>query len=812
MGRVRLITRDILSDLISAVESSTSIYFIVSFVMDSGVRLLEDSLKTALQKGAEVKVLAGDYLYVTQPEGLRRLIDIDNRIEVRLWKSNGTSFHPKAYLFQYQEGEGLMMIGSSNLSLSALTYGTEWNLAMDVKVEPTVFQQSLEEFMKQFNHEQTIPINAETIKVYEREYEEYHRQHPQLIRTWTEQEAKELMYSFPTEQELPSEIKDQTSTYFVIQPRPAQQEALLELEKTREEGYDKAMVVMATGLGKTYLAGFFAQSFKRILFVAHREEILFQAKRSFEHIMPDRSFGIYNGNYKATEADTIFASVYTLGMRQNREKFPPDAFDLIIIDEFHHAAASTYQRLLEYYQPSFLLGITATPDRMDRKDVYGLCDGNVAYQLQFLEAIQRRWLAPFHYYGVYDDTDYSKITWLGTRYYEEELLAAQLREDMAEKIYQAWTRHKQTRTLGFCSSIQQANFLADYFRQQGVTTLSLHSKTTEMTREQAIQQLKNSNLQVIFTVDLFNEGVDIPSVDTLLFVRPTESITVFTQQIGRGLRLHDGKEYCTIIDLIGNYRNADVKLGLFDTQNDALIEKQVGRALIPVIPDFCKWEMDIQAINLLKEMAKKRQPRKEKLKDAYLELKQELGRRPTYLELHLHGNADSKSYKQEFKSYVGFLYWAGELNDREVEVFKRVEPWLREVEATGMAKSYKMIVLLYMLEKGAEHWLEPITPEKVASYFHHYLMEKEYRKNIDFSDSSSQKLWEYDQAKVAKLIADMPMSKWAGSSKGLVEFEDGIFKFNFDIAHEDQEMVYQWTKEICYYRLHQHFERKSHFS
>ncbi|WP_391559273.1 DEAD/DEAH box helicase family protein [Robertmurraya sp.] len=809
MARIKLITNDILSDLIPAIESSASIYFIISFVMDSGVRLVEESIKSAIQKGAEVKLLAGDYLFVTQPAALRRLIEIDDRIEVRLWKSSGSSFHPKAYLFQQKDGEGMLIIGSSNLSRSALTYGTEWNLSVDAGKEPDVFQRALDEFMKAFNHDQTIPVNTETIIVYEKEYEDYHQKHPQLIRTWTEEEAKELMYSLPKDQEVPHEIKEQGALYSILTPRPAQQEALLELEKTREEGYDKAMVVMATGLGKTYLAGFFAQPFQRILFIAHREEILFQAKTSFQRIMPDRTFGIYNGTYKETEAEVIFASVFTLGMKHNREKFASDAFDLIIIDEFHHAAATTYQRLLDYYKPSFLLGITATPDRMDRKDVYAICDGNVAYQLHFLDAIQRRWLAPFHYYGVYDETDYSKITWLGTRYDEEELLAAQLREEMAEKIYQAWNQYKQTRTLGFCSSIRQANFLANYFNQKGVPALSLHSKTTEMTRQQAIQQLENGRLQVIFTVDLFNEGVDIPSVDTLLFTRPTESLTVFTQQIGRGLRLHEGKEYCTIIDLIGNYRNADVKIGLFDTQNDTLSEKTAGRVSInPVIPDICQWEIDIQAIHLLKEMAKKRQPRKDNLRDAYLELKQELGRRPTYLELHLHGNADSKAYKQEFKSYVGFLYWAGELNDREIEAFKRVEPWLREVEATGMAKSYKMVVLLYMLEKGTEHWLEPITPEQAAPYFHHYLTKKEYRKQIDFSDSSSQKLWEYDQTKVAKLIADMPMTKWSSSSKGLVKFEDGIFRFNFDIVPEDQEMVYQWTREICLYRLHEHFERK----
>ncbi|WP_134702982.1 DEAD/DEAH box helicase family protein [Ammoniphilus sp. YIM 78166] len=808
MTRIKLITENLLEDLVQAMEQASSIYFITSFVMESGVRLLEGRLKQAILRGAEVKILAGDYLFVTQPEGLRRLIDIDDSIEVRLWRSKGISFHPKAYLMHAENGEGLLIVGSSNLSRSALSYGVEWNLAMQAGAEPVTFDAALDQFMKAYLADQTIPVNRETLFHYEKEYEVYHQQHPELFRTWTEREAREIMFSGKADKE-PTEIREMTSGYLSLTPRPAQKEALEELEKTLDEGYQSAMVVMATGLGKTYLAAFFAQRFHRVLFVAHREEILFQAQKSFQHVMPNRTVGIYNGSRKEGEADFVFASIYTLGMKQHRESFAPKAFDLIVIDEFHHAAAPTYQRILDYFEPSFLLGITATPDRMDGKDVYAICRGNVAYQLHFIEAIQRGWLSPFHYFGIYDETDYSQISWLGNRYAEEELLTVQLREDMAENIFSAWKKHKQTRTLGFCSSIRQANFLADYFQRKGVQALSLHSKTVEMSRGEALRRLEQGSLEIIFTVDLFNEGVDIPSVDTLLFTRPTESLTIFTQQIGRGLRLYEGKDHCTIIDLIGNYRNVDVKLGLFHTQTDSVVDKPSRQAFVePVIPDSCHWEMDIQTINLLKELAKKKQPRKEKLREAYFELKQELGRRPTYLELHLHGNVDAKGYRQEFKSYPGFLYWAGELPEQQKEAFMRMEPWLREVESTGMAKSYKMVVLLYMLEKGVDHWMKPITAEEAAAFFHRYLTEKEYRKRIDFSDKKTKALWEYDKEDVANLIADMPMTKWSGSSKGLVSFKDGIFKFEFDIAPEDQELAYRWTKEICEYRLHEHFERK----
>jgi hypothetical protein len=494
-------------------------------------------------------------------------------------------------------------------------------------------------------------------------------------------------------------------------------------------------------------------------------------------------------------------------MRKHREKFDPSRFDLIIVDEFHHAAAKSYQAVLDYFAPKFLLGITATPDRMDGKDVYAICDGNVAFQLHFIEAIQRGWLSPFRYYGIYDDTDYGQISRIGSRY-GDELLAVQLREEMASKIYEAWTEYKQSRTLAFYSSIRQANYLSNYFRSRDARTVSLHSQTVEMSRGDALSQIRDGELDIIFTVDLFNEGVDIPSVDTLLFVRPTESLTVFTQQVGRGLRLHPGKEFCTIIDLMGNYRNADLKLSLFEANIDGFVGGKEGVASISSVGGVLN--LDLGVINLLKELLQRKQPRKERLRYAYMELKQELGRRPTYLELHLHGKATREEYKREFGSYVGFLHWAEELDAKETEVFLKYERWLKEVESTGMSKSYKMIVLLYMLDRGVETWMEPITSVEAAAYFHQYLMEKEYRKRIDFYDTGASLLWEFDEKKVGKLIATMPMSKWAGSSSGLVSYVGDVFEIQMNVLPYEQELLHQWSMEICLFRLHYHFERRGH--
>lgn len=802
MSNVQLITNQLGTHLLKQIESASSICILTSFTMRSGVSFLANHLKKAAERCADIKICTGDYLYITQPEALDALLDIHENIEIRIWRSNGTSFHPKAYLFQ-NESHDCFIVGSSNLSRSALSNGVEWNLS--VSNESDNYNEALEQFLHLFYADQTVPLNNQTLENYRINYASYHIKHPNLSAKWSEMEEKDLMLPSEKEIELWPKvvIREEQETYGEIKPRFAQLDALEELNKTLEEDYSKALVVMATGLGKTYLAGFFAQKFKKVLFIAHLEEILHQARNSFYQIMPERTGGIYNGKQKEENAVTIFASIYTLSMQRHLKAFEPDEFDLIIVDEFHHAAADSYQRVLNYFQPDFLLGITATPDRNDNKDVYAICDGNVAFRLDFLEAIERKWLAPFKYYGVYDDTDYSQITWLGNRYDEEELLHLQLRDDMAEKILQAWLDKKQTRTIGFCSSIRQANFLSNYFNSKGFKTVALHSKQINIGRQDAIQKLAGGELDVIFTVDLFNEGVDIPAVDTLLFVRPTESLTVFTQQIGRGLRLYDSKSHCTVIDLIGNYRNADIKLSLFDTS-----EKGSNKTLEPMLPELCEMNLDVQVINLLQEMTKKKQPRKEKLLQDFQELKLELGRRPTYLEMHLKGAADSVQYKQEFKSYHGFLAWADELDESEKRVYSRYKDWFAEVERTGMAKSYKMVVLLAMLERGPEHWYEPITPQESAPFFHHYLMEKEHRKRIDFSDKASKKLWDYDETGVSSLISRMPMSKWSGSSKGLTSFEDGIFKLAFDVHKEDEEILYNWTREICEYRLHWHFERK----
>lgn len=810
MPEIRLITENLADELIQGIRRAAGIYIMTSFVMESGVKILAPHLREAVQRGAEVKLLAGDYLHITQPNALRRLLEIEG-LEIRIWRSRGTSFHPKAYLLDYDREEGLFIVGSSNMSLSAFKMGFEWNLAMSAQAEPYTFQEALEKFMTSFYHEYTEPVNPETIRTYEKDYEAYRDKYPELAETVSKMEESELTPAAEDREEAAA-VADGPSAP-ALQPRPAQEMALAELDKTIEEGYDRAIAVMPTGLGKTYLAAFFARRFKRILFIAHREELLQQARRSFQHVMPERTSGIYDGKSKEADADMVFASIYTLGRKRHREAFKEQFFDLVVVDEFHHAAAETYKSVLDELRTDFLLGITATPDRMDGKDIYALCDNNVAFYMHFIEAINRGWLSPFRYYGIYDAIDYSGVTWLGSRYDEQELLSEQLQDDVVNRIYAAWQKYRQTRTLAFCSSIAQADYLASFFRDKGHQVISLHSYTKEMSRAEAIRRLETRELEIIFTVDLFNEGVDIPSVDTLLFVRPTESLTVFTQQVGRGLRVHEGKETCHIIDLIGNYRNADLKLSLFrlPSEDDAKGKKQ-QEELIPAAPAGCMIDLDLKVIDLLQELQRKRQPLKEKLVSAYMNVKQDLGRRPTYMELHRYGEMDSRLYKKQFGSYLGMLNWAEELEADERQAYERYRGWLEEVEGTPMSKSYKMVVLLAMLNRGPDKWYQPMTPEEAAPFFYEYLMAKEYRKLRDFSDKKTIRLWQYDAGRVAQLVADMPMTKWANGSKGLIAFDGTTFAIQVDFEKESakaRESVFHWTNEIAEYRLAFYFERKS---
>lgn len=794
MNKLELISSNLVERLLTLNKNATSISWITAFAMESGVKLVLPSLQQAHDRGAEIKILVGDYLYITQPKALQLLVEKLPNAELRMYQSNGLSFHAKAYLYRLEQSEHII-VGSSNLSKTALKNGVEWNLSAPSAVSSTIYDEAMEQFTALFYSYNTFTLNQESVKMYAMHYEEANAVLP-LSSKWEAVNEQEVM--FGTEKAPIETVNEETTPYLVeVAPRPAQQLALGALDETLAEGYDKALVVLATGLGKTYLSAFYAKKYPRVLFIAHRDEILQQAMKAFQTVYPTKTAGFYNSMAKDKDVDFLFASIHTLSQSHHLHSFEREAFDLIIIDEFHHAAAKSYGRLIDYFSPKFLLGITATPERLDNKDVYSICDGNVAIRIHFLDAIQRGWLAPFQYYGVRDIVDYSTIRWLGNTYNEEQLSAAQLQQNVAQQILDAWKKYKQSRSIGFCSTVKQTHFLADYFSRAGYKVVVLTGNSTRAIRQRAIVQLEKGEIDIIFTVDLFNEGVDIPSVDTLLFVRPTESLAIFTQQIGRGLRIAEGKDYCTIIDMIGNYRNADRKLSVF-AQDDSPGYKV--SAINATLPADCAIHLDVEVINLIEEMARKNASYQQRIVMELERVKLEVGRIPTYLELHLHSHISSDKVKREFGSYVGLLFAAGLLSHDEQRIFDDYKSWLEEVETTSMTKSYKMVVLKAMLSRGKDAWFQPITAQEVAAFFIHYLTDKKYRVSIDPIDTNLKK--------VTSLIERMPMTKWSGSSKGLVSFEDKEFRLTFDVSEEAKATLFNWTNEICDYRLHWYFERK----
>lgn len=340
MTELRLITSNLIEDIKKLTIKSNHLYWIVAFAMESGIRLVLPYLKEAAENGAEIKILIGDYLHISQPKALELLRSELPTAEIRLYESRGISFHPKAYLFRENDRQHVI-VGSSNLSASAMKKGIEWNLYAPSIVDEQLFETATTHFMTLFLSSNTITVNAETIKQYEEAYKRANQEMP-VSDVWAKEDEIEVMFGGAEEQEI---IFDPRATYTltpeIIKPRPAQLLALDALETTREEDYDKALVILATGLGKTYLAAFFANDYKKVLFVAHREEILEQAKASFQHVHPTRTTGIYNGFSKETAVDILFASVFTLATDYHLKKFQPDEFDLIVVDEFHHAVAPT---------------------------------------------------------------------------------------------------------------------------------------------------------------------------------------------------------------------------------------------------------------------------------------------------------------------------------------------------------------------------------------------------------------------------------------------------------------------------------------
>ncbi|TFH40463.1 MAG: HIT domain-containing protein, partial [Lysobacterales bacterium] len=522
----------LLRRLLADIDRSQRVDIAVAFVMLSGVALLFEHLRDVLERNGQLRLLTGDYLGVTDPQALLRLLDLPCEPELRVYETGrGTGFHLKSYICHFGDGGGAAYVGSSNLSRSALLDNVEWNFRVFLSADAVGFREAGNAFESLYQHPATTPIDPQWVSA-------YRARRPR---------GREDVTGVPLE--LPADIP---------KPHHVQHLALQALEGTRKRGNTAGLVVLATGLGKTWLSAFDSDQpghFDRVLFVAHREEILTQALGTFRRIRPDANLGFYTGTQKDADADVLFASIQTLGKVSHLSNFNVNAFDYIVVDEFHHAAAASYRKLLNHFQPKFLLGLTATPDRTDGGDLLGLCQENLVYRCDLFEGIRRGLLSPFHYYGVPDTVNYANIPWRGTRFDPEELTTAVATLARAENVLGEYRRLGGHRTLAFCCSVTHADFMARYFRDQGISAAAVHSAPSSAPRANSLEELANGTLSVLFTVDILNEGVDIPAVDTVMLLRPTESNILWTQQVGRGLRRAEGKSFLTIIDYIGNHKS-----------------------------------------------------------------------------------------------------------------------------------------------------------------------------------------------------------------------------------------------------------------
>jgi superfamily II DNA or RNA helicase/diadenosine tetraphosphate (Ap4A) HIT family hydrolase len=474
----------------SHLDSAESADLLAAFILESGVALLEGHLKDLLDRGGRVRILTGDYLGITEPNALLRLLDLQEgtkgALDARIFVSGGTSFHPKAYIFHGRSR--IAYVGSSNVSRSALEEGIEWNYQVVFDVLHGGFDTVARNFDRLFRDERTLPLTASWI-------EGYRKRRPDRVG-------------------VPVDVSPEPARP-VPEPHSIQLEALEALAETRAQGNAAGLVVLATGLGKTWLSAFDTVRFqaKRVLFVAHREEILRQALATFRAIRPEATLGFYTGAEKTPEAEVLFASIQTLGKAEHLRRFSSRSFDYIIVDEFHHASARTYRRLIDYFEPEFLLGLTATPERTDGGDLLALCGENLVYRCDLVEGIERELLSPFRYIGVPDDVDYENIPWRSTRFDEEALTNAVATQKRAQNALEQHRKHGGGRTLAFCCSQRHADFMKEYFERMGVRAASVHTGSGADPRAQSLERLEAGELQVLFAVDIFNEGLDLPQID-----------------------------------------------------------------------------------------------------------------------------------------------------------------------------------------------------------------------------------------------------------------------------------------------------------
>ncbi len=760
-------------------DESTTCDIAVAFLLDSGARMVVSHLRDFLLRGGKARILVGDYFDVTEPAALRRLNDLSGDLMVRVFEAYERGFHLKTYIFQ-TDVEGIAFVGSSNLSAPALTSSIEWNYKVVSSHERGGFSEITTGFENLFNSYQSVVADEGWIRRYE------------ARRVPPDWRAAGLAEEPPAPMAAPHQI---------------QQQALEALEGTRREGFSAGLIVLATGLGKTWLSAFdsFRPQFQRILFVAHREEILNQAVDNFRRVRPNPSIGRMIGAQKDSSTDIVFASVQTLGRIENLKKFSTTYFDYIIIDEFHHAAATTYRRIIDHFEPKFLLGLTATPERMDGGDLLALCQENLVFDASVPDGISAGLLCAFQYWGVPDMVDYDNIPWRNARFDPAELTAAVATAARAQNALEQFHKHSAKRCIAFCCSQRHANFMAEFFSTRGVRSVAVHAGSDSAPRTTSLKHLADGAIDVIFSVDMFNEGVDVPSIDTVLMLRPTDSAVVWMQQFGRGLRRAPGKPFLKVIDYIGNHRSFLMKLrsiaaltgrnassiGALRNLLDEIRKQELD------LPEGCSVTYELESIDILSSLLKPARP-EAALEAFYREFFERHGVRPTAAEV-FHESFNPRGNGE--RSWLGFVARLNGLSRAETRAFSQCRAFLENVEKTETDHSHKIVSLLAVLSAGAipgEIEIDTLV-EHVARIGARYLkVRDDFSVEIDDAEGLRRML-------IENSIHDLSESPVNGDAP-FFRFESNRLFTNFEV--DDAESLQSLLREILDWRLAEYLNRR----
>lgn len=667
----------VLNSIIEKLTHCDEFCFSSAFITTSGVATLFNTLEALKFKGISGKILTSKYLEFTDPKALERIIENFPNIDLRILESG--NLHAKGYVFTRGEMYDII-IGSSNLTSSALSLNKEWNLKVSTHKNGLLTSKVMAEFQDDF--ESATSVTKSWLIEYQKEYQESKNNN-----TFWEKNRRDDK---------------------IIVPNNMQKAALNNLQKLRKIGVQKALLISATGTGKTYLSAFDVASImpKNCLFVVHRRNIAEAAMNTFKKVIGNsRKMGIYSGEKKEIDSEFLFTTIQTLSRDKHLHKFSSTHFDYIIIDESHRSGGQTYQKLLDYFQPEFLLGMTATPERTDGFDIFSLFDHNIAYEIRLHKALEENMLSEFHYYGVQDITVEGHVIDENSDF---RFLEAKERIDHLIKISQKYgTDNGVIRGLVFCSRKEECKALSNAFNSRGYKTVALTGDDNEEKRIDAIQRLESdteNKLDYIFTVDIFNEGIDIPKVNQILMIRPTNSAIIFVQQLGRGLRKAAGKSYVTIIDFIGNYQNNYlVPIALY---GDSSYNKDTLRKLISTGSKYIPGSSTINFDEITKDRIYKSidtsnvQTKKDLLHDYNL-LKFKIGRNPMMTDFLDHGSRNPFQYVQYSKhSFYEFASKTQEELKGLIQGQSLILLKYLSKEINNTIRVEESIILLELIQKG----------------------------------------------------------------------------------------------------------------